>query len=62
MDLFLNDPQESSLTRNPPDDLDELLVLHESELSEMLHKDAPIKKQTVTIRPAAPWFSEKNKL
>ena len=62
MDLFLNDLQESCLLRNPPDDLNELVALYDSDLAEILNKHAPMKKLSVTIRPAAPWYSEEIKL
>ena len=54
MDLFLNDLQESCLLRNPPDDLDELVALYDSDLAEILNKHAPLKKRSVTTQPAAP--------
>ena len=49
MDLFLNDLQESCLLRNPPDDLNELVALYDSDLAEILNKHAPMKKRSVTI-------------
>ena len=39
-----------------------LLRLYNSELSSILDKHAPLKSCMVTIRPAAPWFSEEIKL
>ena len=39
-----------------------LLHLYNSELSSVLDKHAPLKSRMVTIRPAAPWFSEEIKL
>ena len=49
MESFIDDILDSSLIRNPPEDLD-------------LDKHAPIKKRIVTIRPSAPWYSEEIKL
>ena len=43
-------------------DLLTLLHLYNSELSSVLDKHAPLKSRMVTIRPAAPWFSEEIKL
>ena len=43
-------------------DLLTLLHLYNSELSSVLDKHAPLKSSIVTIRPAAPWFSEEIKL
>ena len=43
-------------------DLLTLLHLYNSELSSVLDKHAPLKSCMVTIRPAAPWFSEEIKL
>ena len=62
MDLFLNYLQESCLLRNPPDDLNEFVALHDFCLTEILNKHAPIKKRSVPIRSVAPWYSEEIQL
>ena len=36
----------------------ELVVLYNSELSTILERLAPLKKRIVTLRPAAPWYSD----
>ena len=36
--------------------------MYNSELSRILDKHAPLKSRVVTMRPAAPWFSEEIKL
>ena len=45
---------------DPPNELDDLVALYDSELSGIFNRHVPIKKRTVTIRPAAPWY-QKNK-
>ena len=62
MESFIDDILDSSLIRNPPEDLDDLLARCDFELSEILDKHASIKKRIVTIRPSAPWYSEEIKL
>ena len=60
IDLFISDTRSSSLISDPPNELDDLVALYDSELSGIFNKHVPIKKRTVTIRPAAPWY-QKNK-
>ena len=61
IDLFISDTRSSSLNSDPPNELDDLVALHDSELSGIFNRHVPIKKRTVTIRPAAPWYSEELK-
>ena len=61
IDLFISDIRGSSLISNPPNELDDLVALYDSELSGVFNRHVPIKKRTVTIRPAAPWYSEELK-
>ena len=61
IDLFISDIRGSSLISDPPDELDDLVALYDSELSGVFNRHVPIKKRTVTIRPAAPWYSEELK-
>ena len=61
IDLFISDTRSSSLISDPPNELDDLVALYDSELSGIFNRHVPIKKRTVTIRPAAPWYSEELK-
>ena len=61
IDLFLSDTRSSSLISDQPNKLDDLVALYDSELSGIFNRHVPIKKLTVTIRPAAPWYSEELK-
>ena len=61
IDLLISDIRGSSLISNPPNELDDLVALYDSELSEVFNRHVPIKKRTVTIRPAAPWYSKELK-
>ena len=55
IDLFISDTRSSSLISDPPNELDDLVAFYDSELSGIFNRHVPIKKRTVTIRPAAPW-------
>ena len=59
MNQFRNDIAASSLITNPPEDLAELVLQYDSVLSSILDKHAPIRKRVVTVRPAAPWYTER---
>ena len=61
IDLFVSDIRGSSLISDPPNELDDLVALYDSELSRIFNRHVSIKKRTVTIRPAAPWYSEELK-
>ena len=61
IDLSISDTRSSSLISDPPNELDDLVALYDSELSGIFNRHVPIKKRTVTIRPAAPWYSEELK-
>ena len=56
---FRNDIAVSSLVQSPSDDLTELVSQYDSVLSAILDNHAPIKKWMVTIRPAAPGYTER---
>ena len=62
IEQFKKDIGLSPLLSDPSGDLQELLHLYNSELSSILDKHAPLISRLVTIRPAAPWFSEEIKL
>ena len=48
----------SSLISDLLNELDDLVALYDSELSGIFNRPVHIKKRIVTIRPAAPWYSE----
>lgn len=52
IDVFISDR---------PNELDDLVAIYDSKLSRAFNRHVPIKKRTVTIRPAAPWYSEELK-
>ena len=54
IDLFISDTRGSSLISDPPNELNNLVALYDSELSGIFNRHVPIKKRTVTICPAAP--------
>ena len=62
MEHFRQDVALSPLLSEASSDLLTLLHLYNSELSSVLDKHAPLKSRIVTIRPAAPWFSEEIEL
>ena len=61
IDLFISDTRSSSLISDTPNKLDDLVALYDSELSGIFNRHVPIEKRTVTIRSAAPWYSEELK-
>ena len=61
IDLFISDTRSSSLISDPPNELDDLVALYDSELSGIFNRHVSIKKRTVTTRQVAPWYSEEFK-
>ena len=61
IDLFISDTRSSSLISDSPNERDDLVALYDSELSGIFNRHVPIKKRIVTIRLAAPWYSEELK-
>ena len=58
---FCSDVSNSSLPRlfaAPVPCLDDLIIQYNNVLSSILDIHAPVKTKTVTLRPAAPWYSE----
>ena len=51
----------SSLLLHPPEDLHQLVSLYNSVLAAILNKHAPVRRRVITIRPAAPWYTEEIK-
>jgi len=58
---FRSDIIESGLPGFHHDDVDKLVDMYNSTLSEILEKHAPIKKRMVTIHPDAPWIDDEIK-
>ena len=54
IDIFISDIRGSSLISDPPNELDDPVALYDSELSGAFNRHLPIKRRTVTIRPATP--------
>ena len=52
IDLFISDIRGSSLISNPPNELDDLVALYDSELSGVFNRHVPIKKRTVYYSPS----------
>ena len=51
----------SSLLLHPPEDLHQLVSLYNSVLADILNKHTPVRRRVITIRPAAPWYTEEIK-
>ena len=45
------------LTGDPSSDLDHLVQQYDTLLRSIMDKHAPVKRRVVTIRPAAPWYT-----
>jgi len=56
--MFCDELPNSSLLLHPPDDLHQLVAFYNSALVSILNKHAPVKRRVITIRPAAPWYTE----
>ena len=57
MESFSNDLQ-SVLAKAPVNNLSEITEHYNNALRQVLDKHAPEKSKVITIRPAAPWYSE----
>ena len=51
----------SSLLLHPPEDLHQLVSLYNSVLAAILNKHVPVRRRVITVRPAAPWYTEEIK-
>ena len=60
-EMICNKLANSSLLLHPPDNVHQLVALYNSLLASILDKHAPVKRRVITIRPAAPWYTEKIK-
>ncbi|XP_078374323.1 uncharacterized protein LOC144657833 [Oculina patagonica] len=54
---FLEDIRNSSLCRDPPDTLDELVECYNNTLRSLLDKHAPVRARHVNSRTRPPWFN-----
>ena len=53
-----DDLAKSDLCKNPPDDLNELVVSYNKTLTAVLDKHSPAKTQTIVVRPRVPWYTD----
>ena len=58
VDSLNNDLAKSELCKNPPDDLEELLLSYNKTLIAVLDKHAPVKTRTIVMRPHVPWYTD----
>ena len=63
MTMICDELFNSSLLLHPPEDLHQLVSLYNSVLAAILNKDPPVRGHVtcITIRPAAPWYTEEIK-
>jgi hypothetical protein len=54
---FLHDLSNSSLVKNPSDDVNCLVDQYDSQLSSLLNSFAPLKECIITLHPPSPWFT-----
>ena len=57
MESFLSDVADCPLVIDPSSDLDHLVQQYDTLLRSIMDKYAPVKRRVVTIRPAAPWYT-----
>ena len=57
MESFLSDVADCPLVIDPSSDLDHLVQQYDTLLRSIMDKHAPVKRRVVTIRPAAPWYT-----
>ena len=48
----------TALCKNPPDDLEELVVSYNETLKAVLGKHALVKTRTIVVRPQVPWYTD----
>ena len=58
VDSLNDDLANSELCKNPPDDLEELLLSYNKTLIAVLDKHAPVKTRTIVMRPQVPWYTD----
>lgn len=59
MESFLSDVADGPLVIDPSSDVDHLVQQYDTLLRSIMDKHAPVKRGVVTIRPAAPWYTNK---
>ena len=58
VDLFKKNIRTSVLFTNPADDLSQSVKQFENVLRELLDRHAPLKSNSMTLRPHAPWYTD----
>ena len=58
MDSLNDDLAKSDLCKNPPDDLEELVISYNKTLKAVLDKHAPVKTRTIVVRPRVPSYTD----
>lgn len=58
MNCFVADIRSSTLFTVPKTNACDMIAQYNAELSSLLDKHAPVKRQTATLRPNAPWYDE----
>ena len=55
---FKQDILQSQIVKNPPKDMDRLVQLYDTSLSDIYDTHAPLKVKVVKIRPGTEWFDD----
>ena len=58
IELFSHDVRSSALIQDSPDNLDDLVNLYNTTLSEILDCHAPLVTKTIKVRPLVPWYDD----
>ena len=58
VDSLNDDLAKSDLWKNPPDDLEELVISYNKTLKAVFDKHAPVKTRTIVVRPRVPWYTD----
>ena len=58
VDSLNDDLAKSDLCKNPPHDLEELVISYNKTLKAVLDKHAPVKTRTIVVRPRVPWYTD----
>ena len=56
-ELFRSDLRASRLCQDPPELIMDLVSCYNTTLSDLLDKNAPLLKKTITVHPRVPWFN-----
>ena len=58
VDSLNDDLAKSDLCKNPPDDIEELVISYNKTLKAVLDKHAPVKTRIIVVRPRVPWYTD----